>query len=228
MTSKAAAAATCFLTSRVTSAEGSCLAVDPGQAIEPLRMGGVTFYGESARVIRDAQAVLQAADAGQLEVVKRVRLDKHTFPLVSGKAFFPKDYIESAVREVFEKPERAQSEGAACEPSEPFVVKDEKVYLSEAEIKAPIDAGQLLSEITKQITESELGADLESRIALLEEHQSEQGGKNQGVDAQLNALTSAIQSEISARVVADSALGGKVDALQAQVENLQSKVYSGS
>lgn len=114
------------------SAEAPTLAVDPGQAIEPLRMGGVTFYGESARVIRDTQAVLQAAGAGQLEVVKR-----------------------------------ESREGT------PFFVIDGQVFISEAEIKsgnfevkqAPINADQILGELTKLITESKLGADLNSRIA---------------------------------------------------------------
>lgn len=67
----AAAVATSALTSRVTAAEEPILQVDPGKAIEPLRLGKVTFYGESARVIRAAQAVLESAGAGQLEVVKR-------------------------------------------------------------------------------------------------------------------------------------------------------------
>ncbi|MCF3156629.1 hypothetical protein L1F19_10455 [Pseudomonas juntendi] len=46
--------------------------------------------------------------------------------------------------------------------------------------------------------------------------------------SRVESLTALIQSEVAARVAADFALGGKVDALQAQIDNLQSKVYSGS
>ncbi len=107
----AAASATSFLTARVTSAEESTLAVDPGQAVEPLRLGKVTFYGESARVIRDAQAVLQAAGAGQLEVVKRANESGEPFVVIEGQVFiseavvgkakvsaFAGDYSQSSVK----------------------------------------------------------------------------------------------------------------------------------
>ncbi|MFK3944142.1 hypothetical protein ACI2KC_21090 [Pseudomonas monteilii] len=93
------------------SADAPTLAVDPGQAIEPLRMGGVTFYGESARVIRDAQAVLQAAGAGQLEVVKRANESGEPFVVIEGQVFiseavvgkakvsaFAGDYSQSSVK----------------------------------------------------------------------------------------------------------------------------------
>jgi hypothetical protein len=92
MTNRATAPATCFLSARVSDAEEATLAVNLDEAIEPLRMGGVTFYGESARVIRDAQTVLQAAGAGQLEVVKRepfrITADGHVYisEAVVGKA----------------------------------------------------------------------------------------------------------------------------------------------
>ncbi len=58
--------------------------VDPGKAIEPLQMGKVTFYGESARAIRDAQEVLRAAGAGQLEVVKRAGQGDRPFAVIDG------------------------------------------------------------------------------------------------------------------------------------------------
>jgi hypothetical protein len=140
------------LTSRINTGnapvvERSSLAINLGEAIEPLRMGGVTFYGESARVIRDAQGVLQAAGAGQLEVVKR-----------------------------------ESREGS------PFFVVDGQVFISEAEIKAPIDAGQLLGELTKQIAESKLGASLESRIAEIEKGRSKQGAENRALHDRLTAL----------------------------------------
>lgn len=136
MTNRATAPATCFLSARVSDADEATLAVNLGEAIEPLRMGGVTFYGESARVIRDAQAVLQAAGAGQLEVVERVRLGEHMFPLVGGQVFFPKDYIECAVREAFEKPERAEPERPGSDPGNPFAVVDHQVFINEDEIKS--------------------------------------------------------------------------------------------
>ncbi|MFR0673150.1 hypothetical protein ACLUUI_05825 [Enterobacterales bacterium AW_CKDN230030176-1A_HGKHYDSX7] len=92
MTNEAAAAATHALTTRVAATEETVLAVNLDEAIEPLRLGGVTFYGESARVIRDAQAVLQSAGVGQLEVVKRqpfqITADGHVYisEAVVGKA----------------------------------------------------------------------------------------------------------------------------------------------
>lgn len=70
--------------------------VDPGKAIEPLQMGKVTFYGESARAIRDAQEVLRAAGAGQLEVVKRAGQGDRPFAVIDGQVFMPQTTIKDA------------------------------------------------------------------------------------------------------------------------------------
>ena len=178
----AAASATSFLTARVTSAEESTLAVDPGQAVEPLRLGKVTFYGESARVIRAAQAVLQAAGAGQLEVVKRVRRGEHTFPLVNGQIFFPKDYIEYEAREICKEAKLAQPEGSASEPGEPplfDVDREGNQYAAGIKLGVQLEkpkviiARELLDEIQKQISESSLGNELAKRVEDLEKSRSQ-------------------------------------------------------
>ncbi|HCV40194.1 MAG TPA: hypothetical protein DGQ94_16065 [Pseudomonas sp.] len=68
-------------------AEQSTICIDPGQEVEPLRMGKVTFYGESARQIRAANAVLHSAGAGQLEVVKRANEPGEPYLVVDGQTF---------------------------------------------------------------------------------------------------------------------------------------------
>ncbi|MCZ9639620.1 hypothetical protein [Pseudomonas putida] len=95
---RAAASATSFLTSRITSAEDPELHVKPGEAIELLRMGTVVFYGESARAIRNAQEVLRAAGAGQLEVVKRSNEPGESYIVIDGQIFIAKSTVESAAR----------------------------------------------------------------------------------------------------------------------------------
>lgn len=101
MTNKASSPATSALTARITGVEGpvveqSSLAINLGEAIEPLCMGGVTFYGESARVIRDAQAVLQAAGSGQLEVVKRANEPGEPFVVIDGQVFINDAVVSKA------------------------------------------------------------------------------------------------------------------------------------
>lgn len=71
------------------------LHVKPEEAVEPLRMGKVVFHGETARAIRDAQEVLRAAGAGQLEVVKRDSQGDKPFVVVDGQTFICQATIDS-------------------------------------------------------------------------------------------------------------------------------------
>lgn len=93
---RADTSATCFLTTRVVSAEDSKLETSSSKPVESLILGGVTFYGESARAIRDLQEVLRAAGAGQLEVVKRESEGDSPFVVIDGQAFIPEASVESA------------------------------------------------------------------------------------------------------------------------------------
>lgn len=45
--------------------------IDAEPAIEPLRLGGVTLYGELASKVREVQDILAANGAGELKLVKR-------------------------------------------------------------------------------------------------------------------------------------------------------------
>ncbi|MDF0731035.1 hypothetical protein P0Y43_09900 [Pseudomonas entomophila] len=76
--------------------EQAGLCIDPGQEVEPLRMGKVTFYGESARQIRAANAVLQSAGAGQLEVVKRDEDLVKAFAVEGGRVFVLDRFVAQA------------------------------------------------------------------------------------------------------------------------------------
>lgn len=200
-TDAAAARATSFLTSRITSTEDPTLEVDPGKAIEPLRLGKVTFYGESARVIRAAQAVLESAGAGQLEVVKR-----EPFKITAdGQVFISEALVGKAAIQ------KAQVDQHSVMPTEQ---------------PKPRDATEILEEISSQISESELGKDLASRIAELEQGKEKQDGENRSFNDRLTSLN----LELVARRGEDSAArvrtDQRIDALQAQVDNLQGKVYS--
>ncbi|ANC03938.1 hypothetical protein AB688_18160 [Pseudomonas putida] len=77
--------------------EPSQLCIDPGQEVEPLRMGKVSFYGESARQIRAANAVLHSAGAGQLEVVKRANEPGEQYVVVDGQMFISQAAIDDQV-----------------------------------------------------------------------------------------------------------------------------------
>lgn len=92
---RADTSATCFLTTRVVSAEDSKLETSSSKPVESLILGGVTFYRESARAIRDVQEVLRAAGAGQLEVVKRDSQGEKPF-VVDARAVITKATVESA------------------------------------------------------------------------------------------------------------------------------------
>lgn len=127
-------------------AEAPTLAVDPGQAIEPLRMGGVTFYGESARVIRDAQAVLQTAGAGQLEVVKRGSREGSPFFVVDGQVLI--------------------SEGAVTKSTvAPLAIE-----------LGPRFAQDLLEELQSQISSSKLGIHLQEQVRQIIRDELKPGG----------------------------------------------------
>lgn len=77
--------------------EPAQLCVDPGQEVDPLRMGKVTFYGESARQIRAANAVLHSAGAGQLEVVKRANEPGEPYVVVDGLMFISQAAVDGLV-----------------------------------------------------------------------------------------------------------------------------------
>lgn len=44
--------------------------IDAAPVVEPLQIGGVTFFGDMARALRDVHAMLKAHGAGELAVVK--------------------------------------------------------------------------------------------------------------------------------------------------------------
>lgn len=73
------------------------LCIDPGQSVTPLRMGNVTFYGETARQIREAQEVLRSAGAGQLEVVKRANERDELFVVIDGQVFINKAAVDQGL-----------------------------------------------------------------------------------------------------------------------------------
>ncbi|MEW9840515.1 hypothetical protein [Pseudomonas juntendi] len=204
--------------------------VDLGKAIEPLHMGKVTFYGESARAIRDAQEVLRAAGAGQLEVVKREDQGDSPFAVIDGRVFMPQATIKDAAID----PARISVKVAMNEQGQ-YVAAGFGVDVQDAEQPKAFSADDLLNQISAQISESKLGTALAERVALIEQSVGKQGGENRavhdwlvGLASRVESLTALAQSEVGVRVAADSALGSKVDALQAQLDNLQSKVYSGS
>lgn len=82
--------------SDLEKAEHSTICIDPGQAVQPLRMGKVMFYGESARQIRAAQGVLQDAGVGQLELVKRANEPGEPFVEIDGQVFINKATVSQA------------------------------------------------------------------------------------------------------------------------------------
>lgn len=212
----AAASATSFLTTRVTSAEESTLAVDPGQAVEPLRLGKVTFYCESARVIRDAQAVLQAAGAGQLEMVKRANEPGEPFVLIDGQVFINEAEIKSTTFEIkvvrgVDGQYHAAGFGVGVEQA------------TGGTTKAPIDADHILSELTKLIGESELSADLGKWVAEIERTGSKQGAENRTLHDRLAALEANQDDQEGRQATANSNLQQRITELSVELKSLASK-----
>lgn len=67
--------------------------IDAEPAAEPLRLGGVTFYGGLARNLRDVQGMLAAHGAGELKVVKR-EPGKH-YVVIDGQVFISQAEVDA-------------------------------------------------------------------------------------------------------------------------------------
>lgn len=228
--SGAAASATCTLSSRRFSEGAAELHIKPEEAVEPLRMGKFVFHGETARQIRVAQTVLRQAGAGQLEVVKRANEQGEPFVVIDGQVFVSDAMVKGAVVD----PDRFKVRLEVDEKGQ-YYAAGFGVGLKDSPYDKALDATGVLEYISGLVRKSQLGTELEKRLSLLEQSQEEKGGENRavpdlliGLVSRAEAITSMIQSEVGARIGADSALSGKIDALQAQVDYLQSKVYSGS
>ena len=132
--------------------------VDPGKAIEPLRMGTVTFYGESARAIRDAQEVLRAAGAGQLEVVKRESQGDSPFFVVDGQAFITAATIKDSAID----PARISVKVAVNEQGQYYVAG---VGLGLSDVASELKLGPSLEKDVRRLFREELiGAGAEKAI----------------------------------------------------------------
>lgn len=217
LASVADASATYTLTSRKCSEGSAEVHIKPEEAVEPLRMGKFVFHGETARQIRAAQTVLRQAGAGQLEVVKRVEDPRSPFVVVGDQVFISEATIKSVTLNPVEFKVRLEVDEKGQYYAAGIGVGVEQAAGSAAE--APVDPGLLLREIAKQIIESEIGADLRSRIAEIEKAGSNQGAENRSVNDRLTSLSLDL-------VTAKSHTDQRIEALQAQLDNLQGKVYS--
>ncbi|MDD1981364.1 hypothetical protein [Pseudomonas asiatica] len=234
---RAAARATSTLATRVTSAEEPTLEVDPGKAIEPLHMGKVTFYGESARAIRDAQEVLRAAGAGQLEVVKRESQGDSPFFVVDGQAFITAATIKDSAIDPASfkvKTDKVRIDHAviggyrvnlAVNEQGQYVAVGLGIGIQDAEQPKAFSADDLLNQIRAQISESKLGTELADRVALIEQSVGKQGGENGAVHDRLVAIELGLTAQKGINDAARVRIDQRIDALQAQVDNLQGKVY---
>lgn len=211
------ASATCTLTGRKYSEGSAEVHIKSGEAVELLRIGKFVFHGETARQIRAAQAVLRQAGAGQLEVVKRVDDPGSPFVVIDDQVFITEATIKSVTLNPVEFKVRLEVDEKGQYYAAGIGVGVEQAAGSAA--GAAVDPGLLLSEIAKQIIESEIGADLRSRIAEIEKAGSNQGAENRSVNDRLTSLSLDL-------VTAKSRTDQRIEALQAQLDNLQGKVYS--
>ncbi|MDD1977134.1 hypothetical protein [Pseudomonas tussilaginis] len=69
--------------------------VDAEPAVEPLRLGGVTLYGELARNLRDVQEMLAAHGAGELKAVKPGGEPGKPFFIIDGQMFISQAEVDS-------------------------------------------------------------------------------------------------------------------------------------
>ncbi|MFJ2549521.1 hypothetical protein ACIOVF_24085 [Pseudomonas sp. NPDC087612] len=70
--------------------------IDAEPAVEPLRLGGVTLYGELARNLREVQSILEAHGAGELKVVKPKVEEGKDFLVVDGQMFISQACVDAS------------------------------------------------------------------------------------------------------------------------------------
>lgn len=147
------------------------LCIDPGQEVKPLRMGKVTFYGESARQIRAANAVLQSAGAGQLEVVKRANEPGEPFVMIDGQMFISQAAIDDQVRDAPSVKLTVNSQGKYVAAGIGLGVGASVEPVQSDTDWAPgkaLEAGAVLECLARKISETKLGRNLEAEIASLQ------------------------------------------------------------
>ncbi|UVM53509.1 hypothetical protein LOY37_14090 [Pseudomonas sp. B21-012] len=69
--------------------------IDAEPAVEPLRLGGVTLYGELARNLREVQSMLEAHGAGELKVVKSGGESGKHFFIIDGQMFISQAEVDA-------------------------------------------------------------------------------------------------------------------------------------
>ncbi len=168
---RAAASAASSLTSRVTSAEDPELHVKPDEAVEPLRMGKVVFYGESARAIRAAQEVLRAAGAGQLEVVKRSNEPGESYVVIDGQVFLSQAEVDNGRYAI--DPARFKFRSGKDEQGR-YYAAGFGLGVDDGKFGKALEAGRVLEYISSMIAVSSLGPDLQEQVRAIDEQAQEQ------------------------------------------------------
>ncbi|WP_460421870.1 hypothetical protein [Pseudomonas sp. ZL2] len=69
--------------------------IDAEPTVEPLRLGGVTLYGELARKIREVQEIVEAHGAGELKVVKPGGEPGKPFFIIDGQMFINQAEVDA-------------------------------------------------------------------------------------------------------------------------------------
>lgn len=183
--------------------------VDEAPSVEPLRFGGVTFYGELARNLRDVQAMLAAHGAGELKLVKHGgEPGKHAY-VIDGQVFINQAAIDSerALADALKswKPGEALKVGGVSQMLDSqFLVSADRWRVqmttdpqgryviagvgSGIESRKPDiveaiksgDAGAILDAISSHIQESRLGKELLDEVAKI--NAASLGGINKRLD----------------------------------------------
>ncbi|TCT95650.1 hypothetical protein [Pseudomonas sp. LP_4_YM] len=163
--------ATCTLTSRKYSEGSAEVHVKPGEAVELLRMGKFVFHGETARQIRAAQTVLRQAEAGQLEVVKRVEDPGSPFVVIDGQVFIPDATIKSATLNPVELKVRIEVDEKGR-----YYAAGLGVGVGESEYGKALTAGGMMEYISGLINESALGSSLHEKVTQVIRDELKPGG----------------------------------------------------
>lgn len=179
LSATADAGATSFLTARLTmtsgkSSEGSAeVHIKPEEAVEPLRMGKFVFHGETAQKIRAAQAVLNQAGAGQLEVVKRANEKGEPFVVIDGQVFLSQAAIDegrfaidsSQFKVRVEQAENGHYYAAGC-----------GVGVTESDYGKALEAGRVMEYISGLVKDFALGSSLHEQIRQVIRDELKPGG----------------------------------------------------
>lgn len=165
--------------------------IDAEPAVEPLRLGGVTLYGDLAVKVREVQGILAAHGAGELKVVKPGGEPGKPFFIIDGRMFIN------------------QAEVDAGKLIAGYTIKTETLDNSLEVMAGLISESRLGEELLNEIANIST-ASLEAVNKRLDELQQKQGSENRAIAERIDVLVKKIagMQTVKDQISASPAFGG--------------------